>query len=167
MRQVDSCSWLNTPRPRLSFRFHGRLKRRLTEITRTGERDMAIDSSCIKCQGSGLALNHRQFRTGRKRSRKRRGVSLAMQRKRISEGHVGMAVEAPRPYMKGWLPGGILPEETRTTPSATTPYSPSVFYETIVVGWSAVFLQAHVSSLPSGCFLLVRSAKPGPRAVRV
>ena len=33
--------------------------------------------------------------------------------------------------MKGWLPGSILPEETRTTPSATTPYSPSVFYKTI------------------------------------
>ena len=57
-----------------------------------------------------------------------------MQRKRIFEGHVGMAVKAPRPFTKGWLPGGVLPEETRTTPSATTPYSPSVFYETISCG---------------------------------
>ena len=31
---------------------------------------------------------------------------------------------SPRPYTKGWLPGGVLPEEARTTSSATTPYSP-------------------------------------------
>ena len=48
----------------------------------------------------------------------------AVQRKRILLRSRRMTGQSPRPYTKGWLPGGILPEEARTTSSATTPYSP-------------------------------------------